>query len=107
MSSGFIGRRILLVEDDESLRRVFARYFAANGFLVDEADSFAAAYKSFEAVRPDIAVLDFQLPDGTALELMPKLKELESAIPLIVLTGFGSMELGVSLLKSGAEQCLA
>ncbi|HYX68071.1 MAG TPA: sigma-54 dependent transcriptional regulator [Terriglobales bacterium] len=107
MSPAFLGRKILLLDDDEDIRRVFARYLTANGFLVEETETFAAALESFEAVRPDVAVLDFRLPDGTALDLVPKLKQLEPAIPLIVLTGFGSMELGVSLIKAGAEQCLA
>ena len=107
MSTAFIGRKILLVEDDQKIRQMFARYLSAHGFLAEETDTFAAALKSFEAIRPDIAVLDFKLPDGTALELVPKLKELEPSIPIIVLTGFGSMELGVSLIKAGAEQCLA
>lgn len=107
MSTAFIGRKILLVEDDQKIRQMFARYLSAHGFLAEETDTFAAALKSFEAIRPDIAVLDFKLPDGTALDLLPKLKELEPGIPIIVLTGFGSMELGVSLIKAGAEQCLA
>src|SRR5258708_2053899 len=107
MSAAFLGRKILLVEDDRSIRRVFARYFSGHGFVVEETETFAAAYKSFEAIRPDVAVLDFQLPDGTALDLLPKFKELEPSVPIIILTGFGSMELGVSLIKHGAEQCLA
>src|SRR5229473_2288988 len=107
MSAAFVGRKILLVEDDRQIRRVFARYFGAHGFVVEETETFAAAHKSFEAIRPDIVILDFQLPDGTALDLLPKFKELEPTVPIIVLTGFGSMELGVSLIKSGAEQCLA
>jgi len=107
MSAPFLGRKVLLVEDDQNVRRMFARHLTAHGFLVEETDSLAAASKSFEAIKPDVAVLDFQLPDGTSLELVPKFKELEPAIPIIVLTGFGSMELGVSLIKSGAEQCLA
>jgi DNA-binding NtrC family response regulator len=107
MSATFVGRKILLLEDDQEVRRIFARYFAGNGFLVEESDTCAAALKSFETVKPDVAVLDFRLPDGTSLDLVPKLKELEPAIPIIVLTGFGSMELGVSLIKAGAEQCLA
>jgi len=107
MSATFVSRRILLVEDDEELRYAYAAHLAANGFQVEEAGDLAAARKGFAATRPDIAVVDFRLPDGTALDLLPKFKELESAVPIIVLTGFGSMELGVSLIKSGAEQCLA
>ena len=107
MSATFVSRRILLVEDDEELRYAYAAHLTANGFLVEEAADMAAAHKSFVAARPDVAVLDFRLPDGDALGLLPKFKELEPTVPIIVLTGFGSMELGVQLIKSGAEQCLA
>jgi len=75
--------------------------------LVEEAADSAGAYRSFTATRPDVAVLDFRLPDGDALGLLRKFKELEPTVPIIVLTGFGSLELGASLIKSGAEQCLA
>ena len=107
MSASFVSRRILLVEDDEELRHAYAAHLTANGFLVEEARDMAVAHKSFVATRPDVAILDFRLPDGNALDLLPKFKELEPAVPIIVLTGFGSMELGVQLIKSGAEQCLA
>ncbi len=107
MSATFVSRRILLVEDDEELRYAYATHLTANGFLVEEAADSAGAHKSFAATRPDVAVLDYRLPDGNALDLLRKFKELEPAVPIIVLTGFGSMELGVSLIRSGAEQCLA
>ena len=107
MPASFASRRILLLEDDEELRYAYAAHLTANGFLVEEAGDLASAHKSFSATRPDVAVMDFRLPDGTALDLLPKFKELEPNVPIIVLTGFGSMELGVSLIKSGAEQCLA
>ena len=107
MSATFVSRRILLVEDDDELRYAYVTHLTANGFQVEEARDSAAAHKKFTATRPDVAVLDFRLPDGTALDLLPQFKLLEPAVPIIVLTGFGSMELGVSLIKSGAEQCLA
>jgi DNA-binding NtrC family response regulator len=107
MSATFVSRRILLVEDDEELRHAYAAHLTANGFLVEEAPDMAVAHKSFVATRPDLAILDFRLPDGNALGLLHKFKELEPTVPIIVLTGFGSMELGVQLIKSGAEQCLA
>ena len=107
MAAASARRKVLLLEDDMNLRHAYALYLSENGFLVEETANLAAAFKSFDATRPDVAVLDFRLPDGTALELLPKFKELEPTVPIIVLTGFGSMELGVSLIKSGAEQCLA
>jgi DNA-binding NtrC family response regulator len=107
MSATFVSRRILVVEDDEDLRYAYAAHLSANGFQVEEAGDLVAAHRSFGAARPDVAVLDFQLPDGTALDLLPRFKDLEPTVPIIVLTGFGSMELGVKLIKNGAEQCLA
>jgi DNA-binding NtrC family response regulator len=107
MSGTFVSRRILLVEDDEELRYAYATHLAANGFVVEEAGDLAAAYKRFAATRPDVVVLDFRLPDGTALDLLSKFREMEPTVPIVVLTGYGSMELGVTLIRSGAEQCLA
>lgn len=107
MPSSFTSRKILLVDDDDDLRRAYAAQFTSNGFLVDEAKDVAGAERCFRATPSDIAILDFRLPDGTALELLRDFKELEPTVPIIVLTGFGSMELGVSLIKQGAEQCLS
>jgi DNA-binding NtrC family response regulator len=106
MKATFTERKILLVDDDRSIRLLISGYFRERGYFVEEADSCAAAAQAFASNRPDIAVADFRLPDGTALDLLPKLKELEPAIPIVVLTGYGSIELGASLIRSGAEQCL-
>ena len=103
----FASRKILLVDDDGDLRRVYASFLTGQGFVVEEAEDVAGARALFGASHPDLAILDFRLPDGTALDLLPEFKKLEPAVPIIVLTGFGSMELGVSVIKSGAEQCLA
>jgi DNA-binding NtrC family response regulator len=103
----FLSRKILLVDDDDDLRRAYAAHLTANGFVVEEADDMASAHDSFRATRPDLVILDFRLPDGTAMELVSSFKEIEPTVPLIVLTGFGSMELGVSLIRSGAEHCLS
>ena len=105
--SAFVSRKILLVEDDDDLRRAYAAHLTANGFVVEQAENLVGAHKNFVTTRPDLAILDFRLPDGTALELVSTFKELEPTVPIIVLTGFGSMELGVSLIKNGAEQCLS
>lgn len=98
---------MLLVEDEANLRQVIANYFRASEFVVEEADSCAAAYRIFRSTQPDIALLDFQLPDGDALGLMPRLRELEPSIPIIVMTGYGSLELGAALIKNGVEHCIS
>jgi len=100
-------KRILLVEDEASLRHMIAKFFRESEFQVDEADSCGTAYQMFQSAPPDLALLDFQLPDGDALELLPRLRELEPSIPIIVMTGHGSVELGAALIKGGVEQCIS
>jgi DNA-binding NtrC family response regulator len=96
-------RRLLLVDDDPSGRFALREYFELRGFEVDEADSLRAALLSFQARRPDAAVLDHSLPDGTALDLLPRLRALDPGVPLVVLTGHGSIDLAVQAVKEGAE----
>ncbi len=98
--------RILLVDDEPGIRLGMRGYLTAHGFDVDEATSLAEAQEAFRTTRPDVAVVDYRLPDGTALELLPRLKELDASVPLVVLTGHGSIELAVQTVKEGAEQFL-
>lgn len=105
--SSFTNRKVLLVEDDDDLRRAYASHLSNNNFLVDEAEDVSGADRAFRETTPDVAILDFRLTGGTALELVRTFKELEPAVPIIVLTAYGSMELGVSLIKEGVEQCLS
>jgi DNA-binding NtrC family response regulator len=53
-----------------------------------------------------VAVLDYRLPDGNALQLLPRLKASDSSIPIIILTGHGSIDLAVEAVKLGATQFL-
>ena len=55
---------------------------------------------------PDVAVIDFCLPDGDALHLMSRLKQADATVPLLILTAHGSIELAVQAIKEGAEQFL-
>jgi DNA-binding NtrC family response regulator len=53
-----------------------------------------------------VAVIDYLLPDGTALDILPRLKAIDPGVPLIILTGHGSIDLAVRAIKEGAEQFL-
>lgn len=98
--------RILLVDDEPGIRLGMRGFLTAHGFDVDEATSLAEAQEAFRTTRPDVAVVDYRLTDGTALELLPRLKEIDASVPLVVLTGHGSIELAVQAVKEGAEQFL-
>jgi DNA-binding NtrC family response regulator len=94
--------RVLLVDDEAGPRFGVRRFLKSHGFDVEEADDCASAKVKFRAFRPDVAILDFRLPDGTALDLIPELRA--GACPLIVLTAFASIDNAVEAVKLGAEQ---
>jgi DNA-binding NtrC family response regulator len=99
-------QRLLIVDDDESARFALHEFLEQRGYAVEETVTCEAGLAAFRSSRPDAAILDYSLPDGTALELMPRLKALDADVPLILLTGHGSIDLAVQAIKEGAEHFL-
>ena len=98
--------RILVVDDEPGVRLGIRRFLESKGYLVQEADTCRAAEDAFRSGPPDAAVLDFLLPDGNGIELVPRLKKLEPTVPLLIVTAHGSIELAVKAVKEGADQFL-
>jgi DNA-binding NtrC family response regulator len=99
--------KILIVDDEPGIRFGVRDFLETAGLEVDEADTVAGAEKAVREGRPDAVVLDHMLPDGTALDLLPRLKELDPSLPVLVLTGHASIDLAVRAVKEGADQFLA
>jgi DNA-binding NtrC family response regulator len=97
---------LLLVEDDPTTRFSVRRFFERRDYAVAEAETVAAAEETFRQTRPDAAVVDYQLPDGDGIELIRRLREIDPSVPLVVLTGHGTIDLAVRAIKEGAEQLL-
>ncbi|HYO79529.1 MAG TPA: sigma-54 dependent transcriptional regulator [Thermoanaerobaculia bacterium] len=99
-------RTLLLVDDDAPARAAIRNYFRAEPFEIIEAFSCTGAEHLVAKRRPDAVLLDYQLPDGNALDVLPRIRELAPHAPVIVLTGHGTIELAVQAMKLGAEQFL-
>jgi DNA-binding NtrC family response regulator len=104
--SDFPKAHVLIVEDDEPVRAAVRVYLSASGYQVSEAGTCAMAQDLFRSARIDVAVIDFQLPDGDALHLLKAFRGLDREVPVIVLTAHGSIELAVRTIQAGAEQFL-
>jgi DNA-binding NtrC family response regulator len=100
------GERILLVEDDARLRLAVGRYLTMRDYELSEAATCASAVRTFTAKRPDVVITDYNLPDGNGVELSATLREIDRYVPIVVLTGHGTIELAVEAIKEGAEQFL-
>jgi DNA-binding NtrC family response regulator len=98
--------RVLLVDDDPAVRFSVGLYLTSKGFEVVPAESVATAVESFRAKPPDAAVVDYELPDGDALDLLKAFKELDPSVPVVVLTGHASIDRAVRAVKEGAEHFL-
>ncbi|HEX7831367.1 MAG TPA: sigma-54 dependent transcriptional regulator, partial [Thermoanaerobaculia bacterium] len=97
--------KVLLVDDDAGPRFGIRRFLKSRGFDVEEADDCATAKTLFRSFGPDVTVLDFRLPDGNALDLIPFFRSINDS-PVIVLTAFASIDNAVEAVKLGAEQFL-
>ena len=99
-------KKILIVDDEREVRDPLREYLEGQSYEVTEASSARAAEQSFAASVPDAVLLDYNLPDATALDLIPKLKSIDDSVPLIMVTGNGSIELAVQAMQEGAEHFL-
>jgi len=91
--------QVLLVEDDRGIRFGIRKFLPGRDFDVDEADTLKQGEEIFKQSRPDIVILDYSLPDGNALEILPRLKTSDPSIPVVILTGHGSIDLAVRAIK--------
>jgi DNA-binding NtrC family response regulator len=97
---------VFLVDDEPGLRSGIRSFLETHGYRVQEAASCRDAEAGFRAALPDAAILDLRLPDGDGVNLVARLKSISADVPLIVLTGHGSIETAVSAIQEGAEQFL-
>ena len=98
--------RVLVVDDEPGLRFALRSYLEHCGYDIDEAETVAATMERLGDQVPDVALVDYALPDGTALDLLGRIKSQGIDLPVVVLTGHGSIELAVTAVKEGAEQFL-
>jgi DNA-binding response OmpR family regulator len=75
---------LLLIEDDPAQRLLLAAYLRQAGFQVEEADNLAQAHARIGAVKPNLVLLDLNLPDGDGLDFARGLRKLE--VPMIIVS---------------------
>jgi DNA-binding NtrC family response regulator len=98
--------KVLLLDDDPIILMAVAEFLRLEGFATINAANLKSGFEAVEANAPDLAIIDFDLPDGNALEFLAGLKRMNVTMKCIVLTGHGSIDLAVKAIKEGAEQFL-
>jgi two-component system, response regulator RegA len=101
------GRKLLLVDDDAPLRRSLARALERRGFEVLPADGVAQARDLAAEHKPEYAVLDLRLAEGSGLDLVTGLRQLRRDMRIVIVTGYGNIATAVAAIKAGAVDYLA
>jgi DNA-binding NtrC family response regulator len=99
-------RGILIVEDEDVLANNIKRYLDGHGYEAKIAGTGAEGLQEVEAFKPDLALLDFHLPDINGLDILKKIRIAEPAIKVILITGQGNVQLAVDAMKAGAYDYL-
>ncbi|MCB8878995.1 response regulator transcription factor [Acidisoma cellulosilytica] len=102
-----LNAHILVVDDDEKLRRLLVRYLTERGFRVTAAEDAAHARDSLRSLRPDIMVLDVTMPGESGIELVDDLRRNgDPELPVLLLTARGAPEDRIAGFEAGADDYL-
>ncbi len=94
--------RVLIIDDEEKLRKLLGRIVSLEGFEVTEASTAKAALKKLEQQSFEVILCDVKLPDGNGVELVKELKSISPATEVIMLTAYGTIADGVQAMRNGA-----
>ncbi len=93
---------ILIIDDDDQLRKSFERLLREEGYTVESAASGEAGLKIIGNQVPDLVILDIRLPGMSGLETFKRVHEIESKLPVIMMTAYGTTESAIEATKQGA-----
>ena len=94
--------RLLVVDDEQSIRRLCMTIGNSLGFSCTEAESAEAATTRLDSVTPDLVLTDLKLPNQSGVELLRQTKALLPRTEVAIMTGHGSIESAVDAMKLGA-----
>ena len=98
--------KILVVDDDESLRRVLQVQLEQEGYFVAAAASVQQALSMLQLRSYDLVLADLKMPEGSGIELLKQVRSQYPEVIVIILTAFGTVETAVEAMKAGAFEYL-
>ncbi len=104
-----LSKRILIVDDDASIRMGLEDFFELKGYAVDVAEDGFKAGTIFKTTRPEVVIMDFIMPGVDGIKACKHIREIEGSkcTKIIVLTGYPSKENFKNAKEAGADKCLA
>jgi DNA-binding NtrC family response regulator len=100
-------RRILVIDDEVDIRESLELLLTAENYGVDLAENATSGLQKFEAGSYDLVLLDLMMPDRSGMDVLADIRERDKETPVFMLTAYGSVEVAVRALKSGAQDYFA
>jgi len=94
---------ILIVEDEAKMRRLLELNLGDDGFTTHSAEDAETGLKLLRENSIDLVLTDLKLPGMNGLEFLQTIKRQNAALPVVVMTAFGSVETAVEAMKAGAS----
>ena len=94
--------KLLVVDDEQSIRRLCMTIGGSLGFSCDEAESAETASTRLETDPPDLVLTDLKLPNQSGVDLLKQIKSVLPRSEVAIMTGHGSIESAVDAMKLGA-----
>src|SRR5271163_1214109 len=94
---------ILIVEDEAKMRRLLELNLGEDGFTTLSAEDAEVGLKLLRQNAVDLVVTDLKLPGMNGLEFLQAVKRINAAIPVVLMTAFGTVETAVEAMKAGAS----
>jgi DNA-binding NtrC family response regulator len=95
--------RILIVDDDETIRKVLETILRDEGYIIESVDTARAAIEKTEKTFYNLALVDVRLPDMEGVELLTKMHDTKPKIRKIIITGFPTLQNAVGAVNKGAD----
>src|SRR3954471_10111875 len=95
-------RTILIIDDEEQLRKLMTRIISLEGYEVTSAKNLREARGILSTRDPDLVLSDVRLPDGDGVDFVREIKKEHPLTEVILLTAYGNISDGVQAMKNGA-----
>lgn len=94
---------ILVVEDDRMVRHALVEWLGIAGHQVSEAEDAETALAALARTMPDLVLSDIRMPGMSGLELLDKIRAIDSDLPVVLITGHGDVAMAVAAMRAGAH----
>lgn len=100
-------RRILVIDDEIDIRESLELLLTGENYIVELAENATSGLQKFETGSYDLVLLDLMMPDRSGIEVLSDIRQRDMETPVFMLTAYGSVEVAVRALKTGANDYFA